>query len=329
MADLPRTPQHIEGFALGRLIAPVAFELRSAGPQEGQYDPRPRYPDGTLVSAGFKSGTNRGRPKGTVLGIGHTADTKAEMVRRYRAGEGLHPLAAAFSTTAQRVREIVIQAGVEIRQAGYCRKEKGQRSDDMAKLVEIQPEQIREIHARYMAGERLADCVAGRDISVSTAINRFKGMGLEYPRPATVVTGLPPRLARSAEPPHLTDLVAEADTGPGDEAMDDPTPDAAVAHVQTEPATEAVVQQAWKEMQERARQLRERVIAVQDLPPVTLRPCSPPAVVFDALLAEMVNERNVFAVAHAVKGMVDKMQTIPGVTARFQFGYELMAGVRP
>lgn len=300
------TTMRVEGFAQGRLIVPVVFELRSAGPQDGQYDPRPRYPDGTLVGAGFKTGTNRGRPKGTGtgLGIGHSAEAKAEMVERYKAGEGLHPLAAAYSTTTQRVREIVIQAGVEIRQAGYCRKETKdeQRSDDMGKVIDIQPEQIRQIHERYMAGESLIACVAGQGLSVSTAINRFNGLGLKYPRPKVAVTGLPPRLARNTEPPHLVDLVAEAATGPGDEAMDDPTPDAA--------ATDT------------------RVIQVHDLTVTPQRPYTPPAIIFDGVLSELVRPQNVTTVARTVVKLVEAMNAIPGVRADFGFSYELTAGVR-
>lgn len=327
------TNMRVEGFATGRVLPEaLPFRLVSAGPQEGQYDPRPRYTDGTLVSGGFATKSNRGRPKGTGtgLGIGHSKEAKEEMVRRYKNGEGLHPLAAAFSTTAQRVREIVIQAGVEIRQAGYCRKEKEQRSDDMGKVIDIQPEQIHQIHERYMAGERLADCVAGQGLSVSTAISRFNGLGLKYPRPKVAVTGLPPRLARSAEPPHLVDLVADAAATPPDPAMDDPTPGAAAP---TEPATEIAVQQALA--RERARALRERVvadtkvIAAQELTVTHQRPYVPPAVIFDGVLNDLVRPQNVTAVARTVVKLVEALNAIPGVRADFGFVMEMSAGVRP
>ena len=97
----------VEGFATGRLQSEArSFVMASAGPQAGQFDPTPRYPDGTPVVKGFSTGTKRGRP-GDKIGVGHAPETKAEMVRRYQAGEGLNPLAAAYSTTAMRVREIL------------------------------------------------------------------------------------------------------------------------------------------------------------------------------------------------------------------------------
>lgn len=197
----------------------------------------------------------------------------------------------------------------------------------MGKVIDIQPEQIRQIHERYMAGESLIVCVAGQGLSVGTAISRFNQMGLKYPRPKVAVTGLPPRLARNAEPPHLVDLVAEAATGPGDEAMDDPTPGAA-ANTQTEPASEIAVQQAWKDMQERTRQLRERVIAVHDLTTTPQRPYTPPAIIFDGVLSELVRPQNVTTVARTVVKLVEAMNAIPGVRADFGFSYELTAGVR-
>lgn len=313
------TTMRVEGFAQGRLIAPVSFQLRSAGPQDGQYDPRPRYPDGTLVGAGFKTGTNRGRPKGTGLGIGHTKETKAEMVERYKAGEGLHPLAAAYSTTTQRVREIVIQAGVEIRQAGHCRKEKEQRSSD----VKLTKDDIREMVRLRDEGQSYNEIGKKFGVGQTTVIYHVgkAERGLKHdPKPRPVA-------AMATEPPHLVDLVADAAANPPDPAMDDPTPDAA-ANVQTEPATEAVVQQAWKEMQERTRQLRERVIAVHDLTTTPQRPYTPPAIIFDGVLSELVRPQNVTTVARTVVKLVEAMNAIPGVRADFGFSYELTAGVR-
>ena len=295
------TNMRVEGFALGRVLPEAfRFELRSAGPQEGQYDPRPRYADGTLVNGGFATKSNRGRPKGTGLGIGHSAEAKAEMVQRYKAGEGLHPLAAAFSTTARRVREIVIQAGVEIRQAGYCRKGKEQRSDD----VKLTKDDIREMVRLRDEGQSYKE--SGKTFGVGqTTVSYHVGKaerGLKHdPKPRPVVATAP-------EPPHLVDLVAEADTGPGDEAMDDPTPGAAADD--------------------------SRVIRVHDLTVTAPRTYSPPAVVFDGLLVDLVRPGivrpgNVMAVSQMVQAMVNELNTIPGVTAFFDFDYRLTAGVRP
>ncbi len=326
MTDLPRTPQHVEGFALGRLIAPVAFELRSAGPQEGQYDPRPRYADGTLVNGGFKTGANRGRPKGTGtgLGIGHSKEAKEEMVQRYKAGEGLNPLAAAFSTTAQRVREIVRQAGVEIRGTGYCRK--------VEPVVEVEPilePVMPDLPVELERETSRSEAMKNNKLTPEQVDEMIFLRGDKKPvREIAEQFGVVPSVVYY----HISMRKANTATitAPPSPAMDDPTPDAAaIRHEQTEPATEAVVQQAWKEMQERARQLRERVIAVQDLPPVTLRPYSPPAVIFDGILSDLVRPQNVTAVARTVTKLVEAMNAIPGVRADFGFVMEMSAGVRP
>lgn len=127
----------VEGFAQGRLTQPLRFELNSAGPQPGQYNPTPRYPDGTPVKQGFSTGSNRGRKPGDAV-VGHAADAKAQMIERYKAGEGLQVLAAAYSTHARRVREILVQAGAEIRQPG-CKNEESskQEGDDMARRATL------------------------------------------------------------------------------------------------------------------------------------------------------------------------------------------------
>ncbi len=180
----------------------------------------------------------------------------------------------------------------------------------MAKLVEIQPEQIRQIHERYMAGERLADCVAGQGLSAGTAVSRFKGMGLEYPRPKVEVTGFPPRFTRDKPSPLAaatgtdTDAMmnpAELDTEPEPPAMDDPEPYTAAADT--------------------------RVIQVRDLT-VTRRPYNSPAVVREGSISEMVRPHNVVAIAHLVKDLVDGLNAMPGVTADFGFAFSMTAGAR-
>jgi len=193
MSNSPHS-SHVEGFALGRLIEPISFELRSAGPKAGEYDPTPRYPDGTPITKGFATGTNRGRPKGTVLGIGHTAETKAQIVARYRAGEGLQVLAAAYSTTAQRVREIVIQAGLTIRPFGQQKKTDAQRSDDMA----LTKEQVQDLYTLADRGKPAAEIAETFGISVSGVYYQLKK------RAATT-----PVQAESPEEPGL-DVIVEA-----------------------------------------------------------------------------------------------------------------------
>lgn len=110
------------------------------------------------------------------------------------------------------------------------------------------------------------------------------------------------RKSAAPEPPHLADLVAEAAANPPDPAMDDPTPDAA--------ATDT------------------RVIQVHDLTVTPQRPYTPPAIIFDGVLSELVRPQNVTTVARTVVKLVEAMNAIPGVTASFRFGFQLEAGVR-
>lgn len=266
----------IDGFATGRLLNEAKpFRFNSAGPQPGQFDPTPRYPDGTPVAKGFSTGTNRGRPGGAI-GVGIQATTKTAIIERYQAGEGLQALAAAYSTSTQRVREIVTQAGVEIRPVGGQLKtdNSAKRSKDMAKVVEIQPEQIRKIHERYMAGERLADCVAGQGLSAGTAVSRFKEMGLEYPRPKVAVTGLPPRFTRNAP---VSNIAAAVPPAP-DEQMDEPETYAAAADSPVIAAQEMVT-------------FPRLVTAFDDLPlqpGSTRRAYAPPAIIREGSLKPVV-----------------------------------------
>lgn len=80
-----------------------------------------------------------------------------------------------------------------------------------------------------------------------------------------------------------------------------------------------------------------RIIQVQELtvtPQRPLRPYTPPAVVFDGALVDLVRPgivrpANVTAVGQMVQALVEELNTIPGVTAFFDFDYRLTAGVRP
>ena len=144
----------LEGFALGRLTRPLTFEINSAGPQAGQYDPTPRYPDGTPIEKGFSTGSGRGRKPGGTVGVGHSADAKAQMIERYKAGEGLQVLAAAYSTNVTRVRGILIQAGVTIRPFGGQKNDE-QRSNDMA-LTKDQVKQLYKLADKGMERGEIA-----------------------------------------------------------------------------------------------------------------------------------------------------------------------------
>lgn len=160
----------------------------------------------------------------------------------------------------------------------------------MAKVVTIQPEQIRQIHERYMAGESLADCVAGHGLSVSTAISRFNKMGLKYPRPKATVTGLPPRFTLDKPISNIAAAVPPAPDGQMDE------PETAVAAA-TEPAP--VVEGAQALARQRARDLHERVvadtqvIAVQELPSPMLarKQYSVPRILESGSMLDFMNPR--------------------------------------
>lgn len=146
----------------------------------------------------------------------------------------------------------------------------------MPKAIDIQPEQIRQIHERYMAGERLTDCVAGQGLSVGTAISRFKGMGLEYPRPKVAVTGLLPRFTRNAP---VSSAAAAVSPAP-DEQMDDPEPYAAATDSPVIAAQEMVT-------------FPRLVTAFDDLPlqpGSTRRAYAPPAIIREGSLKPVVPE---------------------------------------
>lgn len=278
----------VEGFTVGRILPEArSFHIHSAGPQPGQFDPTPRYPDGTPVKQGFSTGTNRGRPGGKI-GIGIQATAKTAIIERYQAGEGLNPLAAAFSTSSQRVREILIQAGVTIRASG-SQKRVEQRSKDMPRAKrELSPEDKEIICNRYQKGK-----------SVKDLASQFH-VGLPRIREVLAEGGVPTRkqgfnLMTTTEvlaPPAA--VVEQVDAEPEPSQMDDPEPYAAAPDA--------------------------HVIQVHELKPYH-RPQA-----FD--LGSLIQPNNVTVIARAIKGMVDEMNTIPGVTASFRFGYELTAGAR-
>ena len=313
MTNLPRVPQHVEGFAQGRLIGPVSFELRSAGPKAGEFDPTPRYPDGTPIKRGFSTGTNRGRPrKGTGLGIGHTKEAKAQMVERYKSGEGLQTLAAAYSTTVQRVREIVIQAGATIRPFQQ-KKTNEQRSDDMTRKLDKNA--VRELLLMHSEGKPLAEIATRFGVSKETVSYHVarRDRGLKS-NPAPRKKGV-----AFVDPPE--DVPMTTVSAPPSPAMDDPTPDAAAP----EPSP-VVVELA----RGRARELHasagdSRVIAVQELPSPLLarKQYSVPRILESG---SMIDVANPHAAAKLVEGLVARLNEVPGVQAYFEWRAEGRTG---
>lgn len=344
----------VEGFAMGRLLPEAKpFEIKSAGPQGGQYNPVARHPDGTP----FKTGTNRGRPKGgSGLGIGHTKETKAAMVERYQAGEGLNPIAAAYSTSVQRVREIIVQAGVTIRSA--------KRSEDMAKRVDEEKlAKMLEMREQGKGGPEIAAALGVSASTVFLKIRKAASAGMKSPSKTrrkhvalAVATGSdtdammnpveaidepepagPYAAAKGdgcittvTQPGHAARVATLKQYGFSDQEIAEQikaeagcphklTESADLADLSTgvdakaEPATEFVAQQALA--RERARQLHGQARG--------LRPYTRPQG-FD--LGSLIQPGNIVTIARAVQGLVNEMNTIPGVTASFRFNYELTAG---
>lgn len=319
---------HVEGFAQGRLTQPLRFELNSAGPQPGQYDPVPRYPDGTPVKQGFSTGSNRGRKPGGAVVVGHAADAKAQMIERYKAGEGLQVLAAAYSTNARRVREILVQAGVEIRPIGSKNTE--QRSNDMA----LTKEQVKEIFALDDAGvpraeianrmnvtkqgvdhhlnkrpekRKLVEQPAHKDDDDAIAIvhrRYMAGESMDAMYRDNIFSVTPETMVKQFRKRGL--VYPRPAAPPADDQMDDPETVVAAAPPPPPPPT---------------------VIHVEELM-LTRRPYAAPRVLQSGPITALVRPQNAVAVAYMVGELVEELNTIPGVRADFGFSFQMTAGVR-
>lgn len=315
----------LEGFALGRLTRPLTFEINSAGPQAGQYDPTPRYPDGTPIEKGFSTGSGRGRKPGGTVGVGHSADAKAQMIERYKAGEGLQVLAAAYSTNVTRVREILIQAGVTIRPFGGQKNDE-QRSNDMPRVArELSAEDKQVICRRYVQGKSVKDLARQYHIAQPRIREVLAQGGVE-----TRKRGFSVPVAISPEPPaddQMDDpelMVAAAVEAP---VVDEVAPLAAAP--EPPPSDEDVAAVA----RQRARELHSQaqmVIAAQKLP-------SPAPHVFSRKQYQpsrgaafgnlfQVSAANAMPIAQAVGKLVKELNGIPGVTASFSFSYQMVVG---
>lgn len=319
----------VEGFAQGRLTQPLRFELNSAGPQPGQYNPTPRYPDGTPVKQGFSTGSNRGRKPGDAV-VGHAPDAKAQMIERYKAGEGLQVLAAAYSTHARRVREILVQAGVEIRPIGSKNIE--QRSNDMA----LTKEQVKEIFALDDAGvsraeianrmnvttqgvdyhlnkrpakRKLVEQPAHNDDDAVAIVHRryMAGESMDAMYRDNIFSVTPETMVKQFRKRGL--VYPRPAAPPADDQMDDPETVVAAAP-QPSPATPG-----------------SHVIHVEELM-LTRRPYAAPRVLQAGPIASLVRPQNAVAVAGMVRELVEELNTIPGVRADFGFSFQMTAGVR-
>lgn len=306
----------LEGFALGRLTRPLTFEINSAGPQAGQYDPTPRYPDGTPIEKGFSTGSGRGRKPGGTVGVGHSADAKAQMIERYKAGEGLQVLAAAYSTNVTRVREILIQAGVTIRPFGGQKNDE-QRSNDMPRVArELSAEDKQVICRRYVQGKSVKDLARQYHIAQPRIREVLAQGGVE-----TRKRGFSVPVAISPEPPaddQMDDpelMVAVAVEAP---VVDEVAPLAAAP--EPSPADEdvaAVARQRARELHRKA-QGAHMVVAVQELPVASVlarKQYSAPRILESG--AMFVN--NPHAAAKLVENLVAELNQVPGVQAYFEW----------
>ncbi len=183
-------------------------------------------------------------------------------------------------------------------------KKKTRRSRAMREMM-ISAEQVKELNARYLAGESLQEIAGGYGISHFTAIKYFGRLGLTYPRPKA-------------------DVVAAAVPPTPDEQMDEPESIVAAA-----PSPSPVVEDVEALARQRARDLHERVvadtqvIAVQELPMLARKQYSLPRILESG---SVLSINNPHAAAKLVEGLVAKLNEVPGVQAYFEWRAEGQTG---